>query len=230
MKQLPLFTQTLHHNKAYLASISILLMLATISLAFLPKGELLFFFSAQRHPFWDAWFKYGTQLGEPLAYLFFTVVFLFRKWRHAIAIPLLGGLVTITSYLSKKGFGQPRPRQYFSDLGVFDQLQLIEGVKVHGGSNSFPSGHTMSAFALFTFVALCATDKRWSAIGLLGIAVWVGLSRVYLVQHFFQDIVAGAFIGVLLALVWYQFHLTWGTAGQNSWLDRRITVQRRARV
>lgn len=42
---------------------------------------------------------------------------------------------------------------------------------------------------------------------LMGIAVLVGFSRVYLMQHFFMDVWAGALLGILSSLVSYSLVL-----------------------
>ena len=60
---------------------------------------------------------------------------------------------------------------------------------------SFPSGHTMNAFAIATVLAL-----RFPALspGLLLLATSVGASRVVLGLHFASDVWAGAALGSLI--------------------------------
>jgi len=60
---------------------------------------------------------------------------------------------------------------------------------------SFPSGHTMNAFAIATVLAL-----RFPALspGLLLLAASIGASRVVLGLHFASDAWAGAVLGALL--------------------------------
>ncbi len=66
-------------------------------------------------------------------------------------------------------------------------------------SLSFPSGHTTAAAAAGFFPAL-ATRSRWGGliIGLLMFAI--GYSRIYIGVHFVGDVVAGAFLGLGIAL------------------------------
>jgi membrane-associated phospholipid phosphatase len=72
--------------------------------------------------------------------------------------------------------------------------------------NSFPSGHTMAAFGLYAALAFYA--KKWyQAFGLFFLALLVGYSRIYLSQHFLVDVIFGAMLGCLAALV--------GFAGAN---------------
>ena len=61
---------------------------------------------------------------------------------------------------------------------------------------SFPSGHTITAFA----VALSLS--RWNpdlAVGLLFCAIGIAASRIVLGMHFLSDVLAGAAIGAVLA-------------------------------
>ncbi len=170
------------------------------------KGDLILVFSAHRQEFWTVFFKFGTLLGEAYVYVAAMFVLLFVSYRMVLAIPLLGVAVTLASYVLKKLFAQPRPPAYFTELGRFGELSLIDGVKVYMGYNSFPSGHTMSAFALFTFWLL-ALEKR-GGVGLQAIfaviAIVVGLSRVYLMHHFIEDVWLGAIIGMLMGGFWYR--------------------------
>ena len=62
---------------------------------------------------------------------------------------------------------------------------------------SFPSGHTITAFAVAVSLSRFYPDL---AIGLLFCALSVAASRILLGMHFLSDVVAGATIGTLLAL------------------------------
>lgn len=61
--------------------------------------------------------------------------------------------------------------------------------------SSFPSGHTSSWFAMATVYS--AKYPRY-AIPLYGAGVLIGLSRVYLGEHYPSDVLAGAVIGVVI--------------------------------
>jgi undecaprenyl-diphosphatase len=81
-----------------------------------------------------------------------------------------------------------------------DEIGLHAATTVPG-SPSFPSGHSMSAFAVATAIALLAPRMRWPVLGL---AALIAFSRVYLGVHFWLDVLAGAVlgsaIGALIAL------------------------------
>jgi undecaprenyl-diphosphatase len=62
---------------------------------------------------------------------------------------------------------------------------------------SFPSGHTITAFAVALSLSLFYPGL---AFGLLFCAVSVAASRILLGMHFLSDVVAGAALGCVLAL------------------------------
>ena len=78
-------------------------------------------------------------------------------------------------------------------------LHLVEGVKM-GEIQSFPSGHTGTAFAIL-FCLSTFTNKTWIHIAALGTGILIGFSRIYLCQHYLPDVIAGAVIGTFTSLV-----------------------------
>jgi len=73
---------------------------------------------------------------------------------------------------------------------------------------SFPSGHATVAFAALTVIALYYKNKK-IALFLLLFACLVSYSRVVLNVHYFEDIVAGSFIGIATAVtVWKTYEST----------------------
>ena len=65
---------------------------------------------------------------------------------------------------------------------------------------SFPSGHCTRAFMLLTFFLRDVTSPLY-VVGLVGMAVAVGLSRVMLGRHYVLDVMAGMCIGVVVGSV-----------------------------
>ncbi len=61
------------------------------------------------------------------------------------------------------------------------------------GLISFPSGHSVTVFAL-AYVLSRAYPK--GSVAFYGLAILVALSRVYLARHFLSDVVAGAAVGL----------------------------------
>ena len=68
--------------------------------------------------------------------------------------------------------------------------------------NSFPSGHTATAFNGAELVRY--EYGTWWGVGAYGLATAVGLSRVYHKRHYIWDVGAGALFGVLSARIGIQ--------------------------
>ncbi|MEZ5400324.1 MAG: phosphatase PAP2 family protein [Bryobacteraceae bacterium] len=66
---------------------------------------------------------------------------------------------------------------------------------------SFPSGHTITAFAVIVPVSLYYPDLFW---GLFFVALSVAVSRVLLGMHFLSDVLAGAVLGAGLGYAAYR--------------------------
>lgn len=113
--------------------------------------------------------------------------------REAVA-GRLGLFAVIVASLSgqvlKNLFCRSRPLAEKSGQFFVDFPCLGKG----SGFISFPSGHSVTAFAL-AFV-LSRVYPRYALL-FYGLAVLVAISRVYLAKHFPSDVVAGAAIGIL---------------------------------
>ena len=70
-----------------------------------------------------------------------------------------------------------------------------------GTRNSFPSGHTMTAFA---GAELVRSEYGWGVgMGAYALATTVGFMRMYNGRHWFNDVLAGAGFGILSARIGY---------------------------
>ncbi|MEU7647045.1 bifunctional phosphatase PAP2/diacylglycerol kinase family protein [Streptomyces huasconensis] len=76
---------------------------------------------------------------------------------------------------------------------LLDSVPLMRQLKRQPITTSFPSGHSASAAAFATGVAL--ESRGWGA-GVVPVAGAVALSRVYTGVHFPSDVLAGAALGV----------------------------------
>lgn len=200
---LPEYHSLLTGMRTYWLCFGLFIALGIAFLLRLPGGQEIFWINAHRSPALDAFFRLATRLGEEWAYVGMVVVLLFFRYKAILGLPLLGATVTVVAGAAKSWFAHDRPFPFFNKLGLWEQLRPVDGVDLLEGATSFPSGHTMSAFALYTFAALNLPRKNWVSLSLLAIAVATGLSRMYLLQHFLKDVIAGALIGVVLATAWH---------------------------
>lgn len=147
--------------------------------------------------FFDVLFKYSTFLGDGVLFAILGVVFFFIKRKMSYVFLVSGVLTLLITHLFKKIIfkGILRPAGALGE----ESLHLIDGVKM-AMMNSFPSGHTTTAFAIFTILCLyfskCKSQYLW-----ISLAIIAGFSRVYLSQHFLVDIIVGSFIGVLIGII-----------------------------
>lgn len=147
----------------------------------------------------DSFFVGLTFLGDGRFSLLLIALFLvMRRWSEAGQLLTSFLLSALLAQILKNIFSMPRPKQFFAP-GQY--AFFIDGV-THTGFASFPSGHSTSVFALATILALLEKNKRANVAYLFG-AVAVGYSRIYLGQHFLNDVVTGAVIGTLTAVLVY---------------------------
>jgi membrane-associated phospholipid phosphatase len=71
--------------------------------------------------------------------------------------------------------------------------------------NSFPSGHTSTAFTTALLLSFIVR-KRFAVFFFPVIAFLVGYSRVYLAQHFVTDVLAGSVIGIISSYAALMLH------------------------
>jgi membrane-associated phospholipid phosphatase len=64
--------------------------------------------------------------------------------------------------------------------------------------NSFPSGHTVTAFSLAAAVSILF--PRTGIVAFI-IAISIGMTRIILTSHYLSDVIAGAGIGILSAMI-----------------------------
>ncbi|QHI98345.1 phosphatase PAP2 family protein [Xylophilus rhododendri] len=137
--------------------------------------------------------------------------------RRSILRTVLGMLLAwITVTALRKGFPMPRPAA----------LKAGWQWLAHGGSSSFPSHHAAGAFACWCGLALSPSLRSKRLLVGCGLAIAVGIawSRVYLGVHFPRDVVAGAGLGCISAI------LLTAALGQVGWWWRQRRHEKAARL
>jgi membrane-associated phospholipid phosphatase len=162
------------------------------------KADLHLWLTSFNSPVTDFFFEYYTYVGDFIPYLVI-VGLLFYRYREAIFV-LVSQLATgLISTIIKHSWNEPRPITYFRENYPNLHLHQIAGVHLYT-FHSFPSGHTITAFAFF--LALSFFTKRPSLHFLYFVlALLVGYSRIYLSQHFALDVLVGSLIGVSITIL-----------------------------
>ena len=171
---------------------------------FYEKGAIELKINHFHHPILDVFFANITHLGDGLILIIPIVFFIFYKYCYLLLLAISSLIHLILVHIAKKWLfhGMPRPAEFFKDIPFYE----VPGVELHHWE-SFPSGHTTTAFMLASFLYLILPKKMKIHWLLMGLAFLVGFSRVYLMQHFLMDVWAGALLGVLSSLVSYRLVL-----------------------
>lgn len=103
---------------------------------------------------------------------------------RALLMLALGAINLVVYYALKRGTRRQRP---------FERCDDIHACLKVPDAFSFPSGHTLHAFA---FAMLLSAFHPALAPLLWGFAVLVGLARIVLGLHFPSDVIFGALIGL----------------------------------
>jgi membrane-associated phospholipid phosphatase len=186
-----------------------------------PYSHEIMALNAWRQEPLNTFFRVMTKLGEPYCLTIVAVLAGCIRLRFALLLGLAGLLLSPTTQVLKHHIGVPRPNTYFDMHQLQAEVVPVPDVKLNGGLNSFPSGHTAAAFCLYSLLALCL-GRMAPMAGLIFVwtAILVGISRVFLVQHFLADVLAGCIVGLLVSdFVWQldrRFFSKW------HWLDWSI--------
>ena len=162
-----------------------------------------------QNPFLDIAIPFITHLGGFLTLLIAMILLIGygkltnRDNLKKIAIIALIALLfsDIIALALKNIIHEPRP------FSIMNNVHLLV---VENDPNSFPSGHATSVFSVVTVFVLNMRDlakKHYKIIDcvLIIFAIVIGFSRIYVGVHFPFDVLAGAIIGILGALIINKF-------------------------
>ncbi len=226
----------LRNNIIYIGLCLVFLIALGIALLVCPKGELHVWMNMYHSPFLDTFFKYFTLIGEWVPYaIVVALLFYSYGWSAFLLTNIaIGGLI---GQGLKYAFDTDRPLTWFANNMPDVHLQLVDGVHM-SKFYSFPSGHTITFFALFFTLSLILTDYLAGKSGkenssnrksntMLSLTAQIffflfaltgAYSRIYLSQHFAEDIWGGALFGIAFSLLlcaflprisdkkWYKMH------------------------
>ncbi len=185
-------------SKWFLLPYSFIAIIALFSLIAIEKGEEVLMINSVSGEWLDRFFLVVTDIGLGGYVALVAALLFFYNLRWSILLFMSLGWSGILTHLFKRIIfaGETRPLHYFyyADFPRFlHDVPLIY-------YNSFPSGHTMTIFASCTIIAYLSGRPLIGLIALL-LATLVGISRIYLLQHFGIDVFAGSFLGILAALL-----------------------------
>ncbi len=209
-------------NKLFFLLVLIFLSALTIIRIMVSKEWILFFMGSNRNAHLDSLLLVITYFGEAISFFLVFILLLFFKFRYAFMIPIVGFLGLGTAMLLKVIFQQPRPVRYLSDQQLIYQFEWIENFNIYDNFLSFPSGHTVAAFTLFTFLALIFNNDKIIVVLSFICPALVGLSRMYFLQHFIEDVIFGAILGVLISSLLFVWQLKY-LKDKRSWLEKKLT-------
>jgi membrane-associated phospholipid phosphatase len=190
--------QLLSSHKQYFIGFVLILIITAIPQLLISQNELFHEVNKLNTSTLDSFFFYLTYFGDGITFILIIIILLFYSYSKA-----LNGLVI---FLSTSLFAQLLKNLFFADhfrpfkyLSEQNDLHVPEGVSTLL-NNSLPSGHTVTAFAIATFLVLIYPKKNiW--LPLLLVAWLIAYSRIYLTHHFPIDVWAGSVIGTLGTLL-----------------------------
>ena len=204
-------------NKYFLIPYILIVLLSIILILVFSKSELHIASNKSNSQFLDVFFKYATYLGDGTMIGILFIILLFFSYRNAFAF-LTGSLLTslIVNIMKNLIFHDVyRPSKYFELYETY-KLHFIEGVKLHQ-LQSFPSGHSATAFNVFFTLAILVKNDTLKLLFLV-LAYIVAYSRIYLSQHFLIDITMGSVIGITCIF----FSFIWFSNLKSPWLNRAL--------
>jgi membrane-associated phospholipid phosphatase len=135
--------------------------------------------------------RFGGGMNPVMIVAFFLVAgvaYLERRWvAYAISMAIAGLGAGILAQIIKHLVGRARP-----------ELWLGPTHYAPGSSTSFPSGHTVGAFALAGILIFGSRSWTMRVIAFV-LAAGIGLSRILAFRHWTSDVTASAVVGLVMA-------------------------------
>jgi membrane-associated phospholipid phosphatase len=179
-------------------------------LSLVPWGiEVIVWVQSHSTPFWDAFFKVVTFLGNEEFYLLLLpLIYWCVNKRIGISLGYLSLLSAWVNSLVKHLFKIPRPWTFDARVRA-----LVEAT-----GPSFPSGHSQGAMVNLGYLAYrFRKPVLWVLVGLA--ILGVGLSRIVLGVHFPQDVLGGWLIGLVVLVIYI-----WAEAPVGRWIAGQKTA------
>jgi undecaprenyl-diphosphatase len=120
-----------------------------------------------------------------------------KKWMRIFLSMLTAlALAGLTGQVIKRAFPRARP-------SVHTEVRW-GGPRFSSKFHAFPSGHVVASTAFFGVLIF---TRRRIGLAFLPIPILIGFSRMYVEAHYLSDVVCGAVLGILSALIIAQLPL-----------------------
>ncbi len=183
--------------------LTITFLLATSLFLFSDSVSISLFFNSHHNEILNKFFYFLSFLGLTEVFIPTGVAIYFIKKNKFLAYPLSYiNFFVVVQFLKRIIFAHCyRPSVILSQFSPDIILNFIPYVKLKQ-QFSFPSGHTTIIFSLVILLIYTFEIKNiFIQIGLVILAILVGVSRIYLLQHFFRDVYFGALIGSIITFL-----------------------------
>ncbi len=211
--------QLVKDNAPFLLLHLLFIISGAVLIATYERGNEILYINTLHTTFFNYFFLTVTKFAELPGLILILLITLYSAYGKGLLM-LLNILSTsaIVQFLKHIVFSnQVRPAEFFKET---HELMFVPGLEM-AHYNSFPSGHTATAFAMFFTLSLFAKNKYWGIL-FFTLALLVGVSRVYLMQHFFRDVYVGSIIGVCVpAVLWLTFAQS-GYYQKLRWRDKSL--------
>lgn len=190
----------------YLFVYSIFLVAGLIILLTANYGDVVLFVNRFSQMEWDRTVDWITRIGLGSTMVIVALGFALYKLRYTMMMLFNLALVGLVTGVSKNLLFPHivRPMKYFEPEAFHRMVRLYDYNLLH----SFPSGHSITIFAMMSLLAYLSGKKSAGVLFVL-VAVVVGFTRIYLLQHFFIDVYVGSVLGVICTLttIWMGDHV-----------------------
>ena len=171
------------------------------------KGSFLLLNNIQ-FPILDQIMPHYTHLGDGvLITSIFSLLIIKRDKSMVVSLLFTMIMVSLIVFIAKRWLFPDwnRPLLVFEGLESFNYLATVPLKRY-----AFPSGHSMAAAAMFTYIAYFISAHKPMLQALIAfISISIAYSRLYIGVHFLGDILVGTLIGVCLSLLCLERFYPW---------------------
>ncbi|MFT5777264.1 MAG: undecaprenyl-diphosphatase [Crocinitomicaceae bacterium] len=164
-------------------------------------------------PFWDEfmWIVSAKLTWVPLYVALIYLAIRQNGWKIGVifflgVVMAVGFADIISTQLFKELIQRYRPSHHALLTEKLHFYQIDAQNIYRGGQYGFVSSHAANTFAICVFSMLhLRSYKRWLYPILIGVALLISYSRIYLGVHYLSDVFVGALLGTAIAWTIYRF-------------------------